>query len=389
MNKKIAKINFTIIALVLSLCFGLTYCVTADLKAKYDVTNVSTRTIEVNKSLINYQNVFNDFEDAKLNQNGSVATFEGIKTFKLSDFEEIDLTSVNDIVNSELRVKYEYSYDYDTQKITLIINLLDGDNISASDTMVGVPFVNENGELDAVFDCDGEYVLLSDFQDASLIQNCGWFKNLCKKVTQAVKKVTNTVVGKVGAVATVVAPVVVGVVGAVLSAPILPVVVVGAAVGAGVAAATAIASTVEQDGKVDWETVGICTSVGAAVGAITSGLSYGVTSLVKNAIAASSKAVSTGKKTFTTGEKLASHFEKHSKEFGEMYKTVDEYLDGANYVIENGQYCQELNGYIRFFGVNGEANYAFVGMTSDGASITTFGIRSVAELSKIIPWLVA
>ena len=53
-------------------------------------------------------------------------------------------------------------------------------------------FVGESGELDAVFDCDGDYILLSELQDAGLIENCGWFKNAFKKIAKAVKKVCNT-----------------------------------------------------------------------------------------------------------------------------------------------------------------------------------------------------
>lgn len=47
-----------------------------------------------------------------------------------------------------------------------------------------------------------------------------------------------------------------------------------------------------------------------------------------------------------------------------------------------------MNGYIRFFGAEGKANYAFVGMTSDGSAITTFGLRSAKELAKKIPWII-
>ena len=93
-------------------------------------------------------------------------------------------------------------------------------------------------------------------------------------------------------------------------------------------------------------------------------------------------------KGFASRTKLEDHFIKHGKEFGNLYANADEYLKGANYVIQNGQYIPELNGYIQFFGANGGANYAFIGMTKDMTSITTFGIRSVSELAKIVPWLI-
>ena len=108
-----------------------------------------------------------------------------------------------------------------------------------------------------------------------------WFKNLCKKVGSAVKKVCNTTVGKVGAVLTVAVPVVVGVVAGVMAAPILPVIATGALIGAGIAAGTSMLSPYQQDGKIDLETVGICTGVGAAVGAIASFLGYKAGQLIR------------------------------------------------------------------------------------------------------------
>lgn len=135
--------------------------------------------------------------------------------------------------------------------------------------------------------------------------NCGWFKNLCKKVSSAVQKVTNTVVGKVGATLTVAVPLVIGVVAGVMAAPVLPVIAAGALVGAGIAAGTAMISTHQQDGKIDWETVGICAGVGAAVGAIVSGASYGITTLIKSATQVSSalKNIETNRRTHILQDK--------------------------------------------------------------------------------------
>ena len=90
--------------------------------------------------------------------------------------------------------------------------------------------------------------------------------------------------------------------------------------------------------------------------------------------------------SFKTNQELEAHFSKHGREFGGLYNNSQEYLKGANYVMNNGTYVPEMNGYIRFFGANGGANYAFVGLTRDGVYITTFSVRSVDSLSKI-PWI--
>ena len=92
-------------------------------------------------------------------------------------------------------------------------------------------------------------------------------------------------------------------------------------------------------------------------------------------------------KQFKSSQELDDHFIKHGNEFGGLYKNSQEYLDGANYVINNGTYVPEMNGYVRFFGANGRANYAFVGLTRNGANITTFSVRSVKSLTKI-SWLI-
>lgn len=239
------------------------------------------RTIEVGNNIIDCQNIFNSFEEPKLEVVENITTFEGIKTFNLKDFDELDLVSDGDIDQAvEMKVKYSYFYDSETNIITLTAKLVDEEGTEIIDTMMGVAFVNDEGNLDAVFDCDGECILLSEIQDLEQIQNCGWFKKALKKVAKAVKKVCKTTVGVVGTVLTVAVPAVVGVVCAVASAPVVATVAIGAVVGAGIAATTAAASTYIQDGKVDWETVGIYAGVGTAVGALASGVSYGITKIL-------------------------------------------------------------------------------------------------------------
>lgn len=377
---KVKKNNQVIISLILAIACLFTYGIQSFFTSKQTInTQAIVRTIEVKQNELDIQSVFEQFDDATLETQGSITTFEGSKTFNLLDFYEYDLVSEFDSEqDTEIKVKYRYDYDSEAKVITLTATIYDENGNPTVDTMNGVPFVDENGNLDCAFDCDGEYILLSELQDAGMIENCGFFKNLFKKVGSAIKKVTNTVIGKVGAALTVAVPAVIGVVAGVLAAPILPVIATGALIGAGIAAGTAMASTYQQDGKIDWETVGICAGVGGAVGALAAGVGYEIGSAI-------GKIVRT--KFFKSDKLLEEHFLKHGKEFEGLFKNAQEYLDGANYVVKNGKYCKELNGYLRFFGAGGKANYAFVGMTADGSAITTFGIRSVSELAKVVPWL--
>ena len=87
---------------------------------------------------------------------------------------------------------------------------------------------------------------------------------------------------------------------------------------------------------------------------------------------------------FSNTERLFSHFEKHGGDIMKGLNRTDynikNYLDDANYVIRNGRYLPEMNGYVNFMGKGGKANYGFVGMTRDGKNITTFGVRNANGL---------
>lgn len=61
-----------------------------------------------------------------------------------------------------------------------------------------------------------------------------------------------------------------------------------------------------------------------------------------------------------------------------------DYLNAANYTIQNGTYVPEANGYVRFYGQGGKANYAFVGINRAGTHITTFHIKSVKQVRNYV-----
>ena len=121
---------------------------------------------------------------------------------------------------------------------------------------------------------------------------------------------------------------------------------------------------------------GIGALLGAIIGGTIGGLRYTPST--------SSLNINSTGKTFQSPQHLEEHFLKHGGEFG--YSSPAEYLDGAQYVINNGTFIPEMNGYIRFYGAAGKANYAFAGMNQAG-QITTFGIRSVLSLARTIPYM--
>ena len=282
MKRKLLQMISTI---TLALVMFVLPCLATTLDSSYASETVQlTRTIDTSNNMIDYESAFEQFENVTVETVDSLTTFEGYQTIKMSDLAGIDLVSDAELEDEELSVKYTYTYDSETNLVTLTATLEGDSSEPLIDTIVGAAFVNEAGNIDALLDVDGELMLLSELQDAGVVQNCGWFKNLCKKVSKTVKKVTNTVAGKIGAVLTVAVPVAIGVGLAFTGVGLLATVAIGATAGAAIASGTAAYSTYKQDGKVDWEAVGICAGVGGAIGALASGAAYGITSAVKGAV---------------------------------------------------------------------------------------------------------
>ena len=294
MKSKILKIISTI-SLALIMIFNPLFVQGLNSEAASENLEIQTRTVSANEQTLNLENAFSEFESGTVTITETVTTVEGIKSFKLSDFEELDLVSETNADEEVLKLKYNYEYNNQTNQIILSVSLENEETVADSDKMIGYAFINEQGNIDASFDCDGEIVLLSELQEAGLVENCGFFSKLIKSV----KKAVSTTAGKVITAVAGVAAVAVGVIGAVVAAPALAVIAVGAAVGAAGLSIATMVSTSIKEGKIDWEAVGLCSIVGAAAGGILAGLGYGLTKAVQAV-----KAASAAKKTFKYGDKV-------------------------------------------------------------------------------------
>lgn len=88
-------------------------------------------------------------------------------------------------------------------------------------------------------------------------------------------------------------------------------------------------------------------------------------------------------KLFKNQSLLDEHYCKHGQEIadvlGDSNYSIDKYLDDANYIINNGTYAPELNGYVSF--MSGK-KYGFVGLDRTTGDITTFHIKNISELIK-------
>ncbi|MDD4276146.1 MAG: hypothetical protein PHO33_04120 [Clostridia bacterium] len=208
-------------------------------------------------------------------------SFEGTKTFNLVDFEELDLVSDSN-VDTRLKVKYSYAFDSEQNIVSLSAILLNEGGTETVDTMIGVPFVDENGNFDAVFDCDGEFLLLSELREAGMIENCGWLKNLCKKVANVAKKVVKNVATFVYENADVIVPLAIGIIGGLTGGAVIPILIAGSVAGAAIDGTKTAVQTYQETGKVDWAATGISAGIGAAVGAIATYTGYSIGSALRS-----------------------------------------------------------------------------------------------------------
>ena len=140
----------------------------------------------------------------------------------------------------------------------------------------------------------------------------------------------------------------------------------GAVSGAATGAVTHVVSTGSFDGIGEAVLTGM--GDGALSGAVSGAISGGVTAKLTYG-------------NFSSKSSLEQHFIKHGDDFDGMYYNVKEYAKGAKYVVKNGTYIPERNAYIRFLGINGRANYAFVGMDSHGRAVT-YHVKSVSAMIK-------
>ena len=214
-----------------------------------------TRTISATEDLVDCESVFNAYEDLTLEIEDSITTFEGVQSINLSDLMDIDEVSAEDLeeLSEKISIRYKYSYDYETNCVSLEALSINNGEESVIDTIYGEAFINEAGNIDAYLEIEDEIILLSELQDAGMVQNCGWFSKMIKKA------ICRTVVA-VAAVTIIAATC-----GAGLGATIL----IGAAVGATVGAGTGAHESYKATGEVQAGAVFAGMGVGAAAGAVT------------------------------------------------------------------------------------------------------------------------
>lgn len=237
MIKTMKKSKLIILSILLAIACSFFYYSTNFLYAKQSTESQTlVRDIEITKNEIDYQSILEEFENSNLKTEGTLTTFVGYKSINLAELDGFDLVSDLDVEDTKLNVKYNFSYDNESNIVTLSAELKDEFGEIYIDTLTGAAFINEDGEIDAVMNVDGEGILLSEMQDSSMIANCGWFSRLIKNVV----KITVVAV-TVAAVAVTTAAVVVATAG--VAAPALVAAGIGITTSAATTASLAIGAT--------------------------------------------------------------------------------------------------------------------------------------------------
>ena len=232
MKRTISTLLLAIISLVI---LGL-------LSNKVQYNKPVIRDIELTHKEVDYQSFFNDLKDQEVNLDRSKNTIEYRATKELDAnlFNEIDFVNYAPNKN-KVEFDYQMKYDANENKFNLSISAKT-DKGKVIDNWEGTPFIKENKDIDIVFGTDNGLVYLSDLEAKGLINNCGWFSRLFRKIAKVAIAVA--IVATVVAVAVVAAPVVAAAIPAFAGGAIaLSGGVAASAMTASAVAATAVATT--------------------------------------------------------------------------------------------------------------------------------------------------
>ncbi len=227
------------------------------------------RDIELTHKEVDYQSFFNDLKDQEINLDRSKNTIEYNATKELDAnlFNEIDFVNYAPNKN-KVEFDYKMKYDANENKFNLSISAKT-DNGKVIDNWEGTPFVKENKDIDIVFATDNGLVYLSDLEAKGLINNCGWFSRLFKKIAKVAIAVA--VFSTVVAIAVVAAPVVAAAIPAFTGGAIaLSGGVAASAMTASALAATAVATTAFAVAATSSITANFIESISYAVNTVVS-----------------------------------------------------------------------------------------------------------------------
>lgn len=192
---------------IISLTICLSFCFVALFNAVYFRDgNIKTHETIMNKIDVDYMSLLDEFDEKELVVDGNDVKLEAVQYLNEDFFALIDNMSMDKVADSG-KITYDIDYDGDNNVFllkTITVDVYGNEIITQTE---GAAFVNEHGEIDAVFVDDEGNVLLSELVGGN-IDNCGLFSKLKKAlkvvaVVAAVVAVAAVVVAAVAACPTV------------------------------------------------------------------------------------------------------------------------------------------------------------------------------------------
>lgn len=169
---------------LLSCVAVFTFCI---IGVKQEDINAPVRDVELSQQNVDYESIFNQYENAKLeySKNEGYVSFSGTIHYSSEELCDVDLVNITNNDDEDLAIEYSFDYDIDENLFYMNVEATNTENGTILDRIVGVPFENDKGEVDIVFDVEGDCILLSELTEKELFENCGWFSKLLKKVAVA------------------------------------------------------------------------------------------------------------------------------------------------------------------------------------------------------------
>lgn len=192
---------------IVTFSFMMLTCLSIGLFGEFETNKMSAavRDIELEMKEVDSQSIFSEFKETELIyvEEDNYVQFCGIQTLDSSILNKIDLVSVTNDGSNELDIKYSIEFDADSNLVYLTVTAVNSEVGEIVDKIVGVPFLNEEEEVDVAFSLEDEIIYMSEFEDYSVLENCGWFSKFWKKFAPVAAVVlTVAVVVTVAVVAT-------------------------------------------------------------------------------------------------------------------------------------------------------------------------------------------
>ena len=170
--------------------------------------NPLIRTIEIERTEINYESILDEFDNGVISVTDSLVSFSGTKPINISTDEIQNLSSNYQESLIGTQIQYDFEYDIVSNIVSITAEMHNELGEIYLEKIYGSAFINEYNEIDAVMHIDGMGILLSEMRNMGMIQNVGWFSSLIKAVvvTAVVAVVVASTVAVVVATAGAAAP---------------------------------------------------------------------------------------------------------------------------------------------------------------------------------------